>query len=610
MGHIPTVEDVLSAFPLAHPRTIQCEAIDFVVDNGFDALCEIPTGEGKTALLIALGRAWIRSGRSPVFYLVPSKTLVTQIQRDFAGDVQVVLGRSEYECLYYTDHGKKVDAAQSPCYMLRCKHRVNQETGEVEEPDASPCPYFQAKYDAREFALSGKIIVTTMAFFLMNRFSVPSWRDMDMKNALVLMDEVHDIAEVARDLFEYRMTHDHLWKVGDILIELGSKQADKVHDLARTITRIAKSRRAEHPELLKDEEIGQLIAALEHVDAEVIESRLREAIEATNLDPVADRGTIKIIENILRGIPRFLRSLRYALRNEETDRNPLNYVVAFRYDEESVDETSPKAQTWVAIKSYFVVPLIRRACDSRVVGVSATIGQAEIFGHESGLRMPFRSFGSSFDPKKTRIFVPRDTPDLSVRRMRNGDLRLAMVMTAHAVHAMRQAGHRSLIVTVSDAERQKMKKAFEKQGLEVMTYGSDIKPKEAATRFKDGKGDVLLGTDANYGQGVDLPNGTAPFIMVLKPGWQLPDDPMTQFEERRFPQSHCWRLWTYRVMKTALQVRGRNIRSGDDRGVTIFISRQFRRFVFRSLPEALKESYDESKTLEECVAAAIALLAA
>ena len=83
---------------------------------------------------------------------------------------------------------------------------------------------------------------------------------------------------------------------------------------------------------------------------------------------------------------------------------------------------------------------------------------------------------------------------------------------------------------------------------------------------------------------------------------------MTQFEERRFSHGHCWALWRWRVMIQALQVRGRNIRTEDDMGVCIFVSQQFRKFLYTSLPEWLKSAYEGKKSMEEVIADTIKML--
>ena len=133
-----------------------------------------------------------------------------------------------------------------------------------------------------------------------------------------------------------------------------------------------------------------------------------------------------------------------------------------------------------------------------------------------------------------------------------------------------------------------------------MSYGNGVTAKDAAAAFKDGQGTALVGTEANYAEGLDLPKGIAPVIFDLRPGYPSPYDPMAVFEERRFGNQR-WRLWNWRVMVKALQVRGRNVRSEDDLGIIFFMSEQFRRFVFASLPEWLQPSYVGDLSFEDCL---------
>ena len=80
-----------------------------------------------------------------------------------------------------------------------------------------------------------------------------------------------------------------------------------------------------------------------------------------------------------------------------------------------------------------------------------------------------------------------------------------------------------------------------------------------------------------------------------------------QFETERFG-GRRWSVWQYRVIKEALQVRGRNIRSATDKGVTIFFDKRFQKFVYGSLPKWLQDSYVGNKTLDECIDEALEVL--
>jgi hypothetical protein len=60
-----------------------------------------------------------------------------------------------------------------------------------------------------------------------------------------------------------------------------------------------------------------------------------------------------------------------------------------------------------------------------------------------------------------------------------------------------------------------------------------------------------------------------------------------------------WRLKNWRATIQALQVRGRNVRSGEDLGVAFFISQQFGNLFPGGLPEWLKETWQDESSLDE-----------
>ena len=165
------------------------------------------------------------------------------------------------------------------------------------------------------------------------------------------------------------------------------------------------------------------------------------------------------------------------------------------------------------------------------------------------------------------------------------------------------------MVCTSNAERDAICKRLTDTGMTVMSYGGErgISAKEAATLFRDGAGDVLVGTAANYAEGTDLPAQVAPVIFFLKPGYPPGWDPQLQFERQRYGRG-AWALQTWRLMLKALQVRGRNVRSAQDLGVCIFLDGRFRFFLQNSLPDWLKPSYRRGLTMDQCVEDALQLL--
>lgn len=246
--------------------------------------------------------------------------------------------------------------------------------------------------------------------------------------------------------------------------------------------------------------------------------------------------------------------------------------------------------------------LIRKVLSPHTIAFSATIGNPDIFGYETGLKAPFLSLTYGFPAENCRIFMPSDTADLSWNRSTDGSMTRALQRIAKTVKRFADKKIRSLVVTVSNAERDQFLVLAKEEGVKPMSYGNGngLTAKTAAIMFRGGQGDCLVGTAANYAEGVDLPGGIAPVIFFLRPGFPPPRDPATVFEERRFGSAR-WRLWNWRVMLQALQTRGRNIRSAKDLGVTFFVSQQFRRFVFASLPKWLEKSYRGDGTWDQCV---------
>ncbi|MEO5927590.1 MAG: helicase C-terminal domain-containing protein [Patescibacteria group bacterium] len=592
-------------FPFEDARSVQRQALAFIAAHPNDALLEIPTGEGKTAIGLAVLRTLAAQGRSPLFYVTPTKAQVEQIATLFPNDVEKILGRNEYPCLYYRDLGiEGVNAEESPCYMLKCGHRVDQQSGETEEEGAEPCPYFQQKLVTLRRSKEGKAIITTNAFFLMNRLFVPEWRDMDP--ALVVFDEVHRLPTTARAIFEHSLTDSHLLKLSKILKRVDRAQTAIIVRFVRAFKKITRKRPARAPSLLKDEELVRLIAILRELDPKALERSVRSAVKSGTIDPVQDKSELKLLENLARSIPRMIHSIEMSMEGE--GRRPLNYVVAYYVEDDEFSESGKKIQYRLTIKNYFVAPLIRKVAGNRILAYSATIGDAKIFGYESGLRLTHMSALSSFDTKKTRVWLPSDTPNLSTKSRRRGDLNKTLRTIVRSAKQFADAGKRSLVVVVSEAERTKFLEFATESALDVTTYGNGINARQAAAMFKEGRGSVLLGTIAQYAEGVDLPRGTAPVIFFLRPGYQRPDDPQTQFEERRFSQGQCWAIWNWRVMMEALQVRGRNIRTVDDLGVCFFISQQFRRFLYSALPQWLRPAYDGQRSMEKAVDETMKLL--
>ncbi|MBI2624504.1 DEAD/DEAH box helicase family protein [Candidatus Parcubacteria bacterium] len=575
-----------------HMRSVQEQGLDFA-EKHRSCVLEAPTGTGKTDIGYTVLRAHRRLNEGPLFYIAPTKTLVEQVGH-MCPDLRIAYGRSEYDCLYYEGEGLKAD--EIPCSILiDCRFRVDQQTGETFEPGAPSCPYLRAKYEAKQ----APMVVCTYAFYLFTQLFSREWR----QPAALIIDEAHRIARAIRSLLSYEITDWHLRKCIELLEEIGAEgEAAAFEQFLKTMVRIARAKPAKTETLLEAEEIRELLDELVKIEPDALRTKLAQAVKDRRIDPRERREALKKLEVLALDLGRYIRSLGYSLATGE--RHALNYTYAF-YREELTERERVRHK--LVIRAYYVAPIIRKLFGRITVAYSATIGNPQVFAFETGIDFPVCSLASTFSADNARIFMPIDTPSLAAKVCIRAEPTKVLRRIARACVKFGAAGHRSLVVVVSEKQRQKFLAFCVEEGVHATSYGNGTTAKAAAANFKEGEGTVLVGTVAQYGEGVDLPKMMAPVIFFLKPGFPNPKDPMAVFEGKRFGR-RLWELWNWRVMIEALQVRGRNIRSTEDKGVTFFISQQFRRFVFGSLPGWLEPAYRGTLTFDQCVEETLKLL--
>ncbi|HSX58486.1 MAG TPA: helicase C-terminal domain-containing protein [Candidatus Saccharimonadales bacterium] len=590
-----TFDELSSAFPRQyremHPN--QREAFERIAQVGGSVTLEAPTGSGKTAIGYATLRALAERGEGPLFYVVPNKALVGQVHT-LHRDLTEVYGRNEYECLYFPEENYRAD--EIPCLLLTdCVHRVDQETGET-FGRGRRCPYYWAKYQAKQ----SPIVVCTMAFYLFTQLFSREWEE----PAGLVIDEAHQIAKVVRNALSFEISGYHLARAIRLLEPFAPEGAAGLEEFLSTMNRIVRVKRSNTPSLLEDTEVQELLMVLMLIDHDLLQRRLQSAVTSGAIDVGQHVEVLTRVERIVRDLVRYLRAFEFSLPTE--NRNPLNYTFAY-HEREPVE--GRRVNNRLVVKAYHVAPLVRSLLSSSMtLAYSATIGDENIFGFETGIRQPTFHFGSDFPNENTRVFMPTNTPNLAMQSRGRRDLANSIRRMARACRRFNDAGHRCLVIVVSDAERQRFLRMAIEEGVDVVTYGDGVSARLAAERFRDrGDGGVLCGTAANYGEGIDLPDGRAPVIFFLRPAYPSPQDPATQFEERRFG-SRRWSVWNWRVMMEALQVRGRNVRGATDLGVTFFISQQFRRFLYGSLPNWLQPAYRGELTFDEGIEEALEVL--
>jgi Rad3-related DNA helicase len=549
---------------------------------------EAPTGDGKTALAYTILKA-IRTANDDkgiYFFLSPNKAQVDQAKLLYP-EFSVVYGRSEYDCLYYEDSYK---ADEIPCSLLKdCPHRVNQQTGETHEVDAHRCPYLDTKWKVKQ----GNLISATVSFYLFTALFSREWEDV----RAVVVDEAHQLPEIIRNALSYEISDYHLLQIESFLKENGIEEYKVFRKFINAMMEILEERRKNVETLLNDKQLRRLLKIISEIDANKIQKKVSDVIKTKKPSSDDEIDLLKKLEMVVRDLRRYVKSFEFALESDE--RYPLNYVYGTMQEVED-----DLIRYTLNIKCYYVAPIIAKIMPKLVVALSGTIGNEHPFRVQTGWKedkMPFYQFESSFPIQNRKIFIPTDAADLSVSHQRKGDKSKTLRKIAKACRIFANNNLRSLVLVVSDEERQKFLKVAEEEGVTVVTYGNGIKAKEAARFFKEGSGMVLLGSMAQYGEGIDLPNGIAPIIFSLRPSYPPPTDPKAQFEKRRFGEGGTWGIWIWREMLRIVQNSGRNIRSIDDKGVTFCMSSQYRKFTYAGLPKWLKPAYVYKLSFEECI---------
>lgn len=591
--------DLMGAFPSGrypHMRVAQRVTLEGMENVAGIKVRELPTGSGKTAIGYTFLRALQKKGKKHLFYLGPNKALAEQVA-ELHPDVHVMYGRNEHPCLYPRYEGQNLKADEIPCLSLMdCPHRVDQETGQTLVAGVKPCPYYQQKYEAKH---SGKIIASTFAFFL---FTVLFSQEFEPEG--VVVDEADGIAQAVRSLLSTDLTDWKLEKAIEALNAVGSREVVNLSAFLQRMKKLVKGRALDKETLLEEDEIEYLYNSLGKVNPEALLSDARKALRDDLLDADEDREVLKQVEDISRSVRRFRHALKFAMSDATRWGYPLNFVIA--YGKKELGERE-RVQFKVTVKDYYVVPIIKKLLPAETLAMSATISDPDIFAFETGIKGDFESIPSDFPVEHARIYMPTDTPNLAVKARRKQDKTKSLRLIAKAAKKFAAKGMRSLVIVVSNEERYKFLELAAEERLKTISYGNGMPARESAARFRDGESDCLVGTNAHFGKGIDLPKGIAPVIFCYRPGYPRPDDPQTQFEERRFGNRR-WASWNWRVIVDLLQVRGRNIRSKSDRGVTILVSQQFRRFAYGCLPEWLRPAYQGTMTLDDCIKDAMKML--
>jgi ATP-dependent DNA helicase DinG len=444
--------------------------------------------------------------------------------------------------------------------------RVN---GVSELCNGSQCRYYEDCFamDARRRLRGAQVIVTNYhLFFAHLRVKAFGAGDVILPSAsMVICDEAHDMADIARDFFGLRLTPFSI-----TMLVRGAKHlkrggmAERLRAASRAFfsrVRDSAERRLRKPQWI---DAGDLLKTIGEYQL-LLKDAKAAAEDEEELDKIAKFGGAA--EHYVETLMKFIQL---------DDPNCVYWA-------EKDERASRLFARVIDVSSILREQLFNST--STVILTSATLTANGDFGfvkRETGaqeaaeLRVP-----SPFDHREQQILiVPR-------MKCQPNDPGFAAEMSLAINRIVKHLGGRTMCLFTSYKNLEHCAQAAEATGVKILRQGD--KPRSKLLKeFRRDEGAALFAT-SSFWQGVDIPGEALSCLVIDKIPFMNPGDPLLEALQERDPQSFA----NYSLPKAILDLRqgfGRLIRRRSDRGVVvIFDTRLFGKSygaeVLASLPD-------------------------
>jgi len=565
--------------------------------NKQHAALEAPTGVGKS--LAYLIGAYEEARRSRVVISTNSLTLQSQLMKKDVPlfnkalnenervRVAVLKGRSHYVCLerlnfYYDKHKEK-----EPMYA-RLWDLANDRIGEDEQYDflvpsevwakvtcdsntclRDHCPFFVGcfYYQAKLAATQANFIIVNHHLFLLDRqIRSLSGRALLPDYDFAILDEAHEIQDIASDVFGKRLT---LGRVKHLLFDILNYQGRGLLAYWRDIDLFKGSYgllRDEILELSEDFFSNIKIRAKSLVDRDCFpdSTLLFEKFEALSvlLSELTCETEIesRMLDRTMDRVLELCRDFREIINLEDQDKKV--------YYAKKQDDRVDLFATPIVVSDlldYYVW------CLPSVICLSATLASGNDFSYfvrETGFRGVTEVFASPFNFREQVCRYITDVPYIT-----SYDEESRKIYEDGIVSEIRRllirTGGRTLVLFTN---RDMMKRAYEvlkdmRFGTsEIMCQGEQYPRDEMIRIFKEDEQSVILGLDS-FWQGIDVKGNALFQVIIVKLPFEHPSDPVVSARTQRYGSQS---FIQYSVPKAIIQFKqgfGRLIRSKTDRGI-------------------------------------------
>ena len=615
LGQDGALSRAVEGFTAREAQLAMASDVATAMRSGTSLLVEAGTGTGKTfaylvPAFLASGRSIIATGtrtlQDQLFYKdLPLVRGVVPDKRSIA----LLKGRANYLCPQRLDKNLKVMPGNaSPQLIARLQDvrswYVRSRTGDVTElldaeSDAallplvtsnvdnclgSECPHLEEcpLYRARSRAMEADIIVVNHHLL----FADLAMQDDSFASLLpvvdhVIIDEAHQVADVARQFFGVRIGSGQLVELGkDVRAELfllgndDAELASKCSELDRSIAaldrRLKTSAEKDLTRLLFEPGVRD---AIDDVDMAL-------GVLASHLDVAAvrSRSLSNCYQRALRLIDKFALlteinesddAAEYAHWLQPGERGFVIHMTPVSIARHFGEHLAHSSQSWILTSATLTV---NDSFDHTV----ATLGLSDI---------ETRHYRSPYDfTRQVKSWLPAHLPQ-------PGSDEHTRALVATCLPIIRSVKGRTFFLFTSYRALNLAAHMMENEGLPFLVQGTRSKA-VLLDKFRVTPGCVLLATHS-FWEGVDVKGAGLQCLVIDKLPFSSPSDPITAAQSRAIDAAGGNGFMDYLVPEAAITLRqgfGRRVRGESDRGLFILgdsrvAHKPYGRLFIKSLPE-------------------------
>lgn len=590
----------MELFPFQEVREKQDDLIseaETAIKEGRSLVAHAPTGLGKTAATLTPALEYAKENNKKVFFLTPRHSqheiaveTVKQMQDRHSVEITVIdlIGKKwlcNIDGVQEMTSGDFMDYCQTLRDEERCdfytamydmdehklKGKAKDKLNELEgkpmhsEEFKSATPHFCPYYLMMELARRSDLIIADY-FHIFHpgvRESIFERAGCDIEDAIIIVDEAHNLPSRTRSLFSYSMSVPQIDRAITEAEKFGFYEAEERLERLRSAVRSLaadKFSSGSHEEKLEKKDLKQVVSNFRDyeefvVDLETIASEVRDEKERSYCGGVAE--FLDQWQGEDNGFFRVIRRKRSSSGN--------------RYIEIRYTCLDPQVSTKEPLND----------CHASIL-MSGTLTPQSMYVDLLGLKPDTitAAYNSPFpDDNQLNLLVPTVTTKYS-ERDDSMYQKYAWYIAKSIEEVPGNAGAFFPSYSMMHKVKERLEEATDRR---ILTEQRDMNKEEKRAMLKDfasekDNGALLLGVVAgSFGEGVDYPGDILKAVFIAGLPLQRPDletKGLINFYDYKFNKGWDYG-YSYPAMNRAIQAAGRCIRSKNDEGVIVYMDERY-----------------------------------